>query len=396
LIFKHWKSEGAISISPTPKEMSDRVQAFWREDNDLREGALAKVQELAQYLVESQTILTEKNIKRVLTQTKDAFAKAVMALESRKKNTSERIKEVQQQDARFRKESEHLLSEFSSLIDSCDVHRIQDKETMDLFFEGKTNPEYLSDLIEAMFDDKREAQEGIGNYVGQLLTGKLESTLKQSGNQVSHQLDSILVRWSSAMPSFKISGADCRDVDINVNGLSNFDARAAFIGGLAGIGSLGAMALYVSTIASNLGAYILVGKVAGVLVSLGIIGSVTTATSFVAAIGGPITIGVALAALISLAIYRLLGGSWQKALAKKVSKGLEEADAISDIHKTVDKFWDSTKTALAAGLRELRIQSDAHLESLKQDAKKDYDPKLLQVSIDSLQSIQGLFEVENC
>jgi thiamine pyrophosphate-dependent acetolactate synthase large subunit-like protein len=62
----------------------------------------------------------------------------------------------------------------------------------------------------------------------------------------------------------------------------------------------------------------------------------------------------------------------------------------------VDKFWDSTKTALAAGLRELRIQSDAHLESLKQDAKKDYDPKLLQVSIDSLQSIQGLFEVENC
>lgn len=54
---------------------------------------------------------------------------------------------------------------------------------------------------------------------------------------------------------------------------------------MTGLASLGAMAVLVSTIGSNLGVYILVGHVAGWLTTLGITSSVTTLTSFVAAIG---------------------------------------------------------------------------------------------------------------
>ncbi|MGA0465175.1 hypothetical protein ACO2WJ_09805 [Escherichia coli] len=133
------------------------------------------------------------------------------------------------------------------------------------------------------------------------------------------------------------------------------------------------MALYVSTIASNLGAYILVGKAAGVLVSLGLVGSVTTVTSFVAAIGGPITIGIALAAAIGYIIYRLAGGSWQKSLAKKAAEAIRKESVFDDIEKAVTDYWNSTSKAIKAGLDELIIKTDEYIENLKADAKVEYD-----------------------
>lgn len=144
-----------------------------------------------------------------------------------------------------------------------------------------------------------------------------------SGKAVSNEVEIVLAKWQKAAPNMHKMDVDTQVgvVDLDVSG---FNSRAAFIGGLAGLGSLGAMSLYVSTIASNLGAYVLVGKAAGVLTALGITGSVTSVTSFVAAIGGPITIGIAIAALIGYVIYRIVGGSWQKSLAKKVADAIRK------------------------------------------------------------------------
>ena len=204
----------------------------------------------------------------------------------------------------------------------------------------------------------------------------------------------MLSKWQEAAPSISTINI-AHSIDGLGTNFSAFNSRAAFVGGLAGLGSLGAMALYVSTIASNLGAYILVGKAAGVLASLGLVGSVTSVTSFVAAIGGPITIGIALAAAVGYIIYRLVGGSWQKSLAKKASEAIRKESVFDNIEKAISDFWNSTAKAIKAGLEELIIQTDDYIEKLKSDAEVQYDAQELERCIVLIQDTIATLKSKN-
>lgn len=372
LIFSSWMEDGFITQLPESSELTARVQPFWRENNDYRSDTLRKITEMASSLTLNQASIVDKYISNILKNIENMLLSEIDNLKNKKSETFERIKEVNEKDARFRELSTQLIKDFNSLIESCNSHKKHDLDVMSTYYKYNTSVEGLEDLINDTYSDKKEAQSELGNYISQLLTTKLESTLKTSGKAVSTELDSLLLRWQEAAPTISTTG-----VDTQISGLgaefSAFNSRAAFVGGLAGLGSLGAMALYVSTIASNLGAYILVGKAAGLLVSLGLVGSVTTVTSFVAAIGGPITIGIALAAAIGYIIYRLAGGSWQKSLAKKAAEAIRKESVFDDIEKAVTEYWNSTSKAIKAGLDELIIKTDEHIENLKADAKVEYD-----------------------
>jgi len=372
LIFNSWIEDGYIKIAPSPEQLTARVQPFWRENEGFSSQTLFKIQEMVKYLDSHQEKIVEGSIKRTIEQLSLTLSGAVDTLQNRKQDTVKRMREVENQDARFRAESEKLVTEFKELIASCRIRKSTDIDSMKDFFRVKTSVEGLTELIKETYSDKKEAQSEIGNYISQLLSAKLESLLKTSGKAISHDVDGLLMKWQRAA-SFKQKSeinTDVGNLDFDV---SAFNSRAAFIGGFAGLGSLGAMSLYVSTIASNLGAYILVGKAAGVLVGLGLVGSVTTVTSFVAAIGGPITIGIALAAAIGYVMYRLVGGSWQKSLAKKVAEAIRKENVWGNIEKPIVSFWNNTETAMTAGLKELILQTDDYLESLKKDASMEYD-----------------------
>lgn len=372
LIFNSWIDDGYIGIAPSPEQLTERVQPFWKENDVFRTQSLSKIQEMAEYLVLHQERIVESSIERAIEQLSVILSGAVKTLNNRKQDTLERMREVDNLDARFREESKKLVNQFKELIASCGTRKATDAASMKDFFSVKTSVDGLTELIEETYSDKKDAQSEIGNYISQLLAAKLESLLKTSGKAISHEVDDLLNKWQRAA-SFKQKSEINTDVGILDFDVSAFNSRAAFIGGLAGLGSLGAMSLYVSTIASNLGAYILVGKAAGVLVSLGLVGSVTTVTSFVAAIGGPITIGIALAAAIGYVMYRLVGGSWQKSLAKKVAEAIQKENVWNKVEKPIADFWDSTEKAVTAGLKELILQTDEHLESLKKDASIKYN-----------------------
>jgi hypothetical protein len=103
------------------------------------------------------------------------------------------------------------------------------------------------------------------------------------------------------------------------------------------------------------------------------LGSVTTATSFVAAIGGPITVGIAIAGAIGLAIYSLFSGPWQGTLAKKSAKAIEKHGAWFELEKHVNEFWDNTKIAMLEGLKGLQAQTEEYIQKMKDDAVIEYD-----------------------
>ncbi len=386
MIFKSWQDDGYIEECPSPEDLSSRVQPFWRENNDYRTNTIRRILAMGDFLLENQSEIVDLNIEKATTQLSSIIDSAVETLQKKKEDTLDRVKEVKKQDARFRKTSSDLVGKFRILIGSCKSRKDFDTDSMHSYFKHNTSQEGLVEIIEDTYSDKKDAQSDIGNYISQLLTAKLESTLKSSGKLLSGEVDDLLSKWQEAAPSMSKASIDSDLGDMSID-VSAFNSRAAFVGGLAGLGSLGAMALYVSTIASNLGAYILVGKAAGVLASLGLVGSVTGVTSFVAAIGGPITIGIALAATIGYIIYRIAGGSWQKSLAKKVSDAIKKENVWDNVEKPISDFWETTETAVSSGLNELIVQTDDYIEKLKEDALKVYDSASIDKCITLLKSI---------
>ena len=386
LIFDEWVSDGKLSCLPHPSDLTERTQPFWRENNIFRTSTLKRIVNMTEFLVENQLVLIDANIAATLKQANGILQSAIHNLEQKKADSKARIQEVKEQEARFREESIALKAEFEQLIQSCEERKINDIEGMTAFFEYKTSPESLEKLIRETYSDKKGAQSGVGSYVGQLLSAKLESILKSSGKLISAEVDSLLSRWQKAIPVAFADSQGTSKVD-DLGSLSAFDVRAVFIGGFAGLASLGAMALYVSTIASNLGAYILVGKVAGVLVSLGLVGHVTTVTSFVAAIGGPITIGIVIASIIGLCVYKLFGRSWEKSLAKKVSEAVQAGEVEGKLYKTIKEYWANTKKAIESGFKELESQTEKYIADLNEDAERNYDHEKINVCIGHLQSL---------
>ncbi|MFH4813007.1 hypothetical protein WL057_20305 [Vibrio alginolyticus] len=389
LIFNHWIEDGYIDEAPEPQELTARTQPFWRENELYRTSLIRQVDEMADYLNENHAAIVGQNIKNIYSQADKVLAVAIESLKDKEQSSVDRVNEVNEQDARFRKQASKIKADFEELIASCADRKKKDLSDMKTFYQYNSSAEGLETLITETYDDKKEAQTEIGNYFSQLITSKLESNLKSSGKVVSNEVDALLVRWQEAAPKMTKASIDSEIGGLDID-VSEFNSRAAFVGGMAGLGSLGAMALYVSTIASNLGAYILVGKAAGVLVSLGLASSVTSVTSFVAALGGPITIGIAIAAAIGYMVYRLMGSSWQKSLAKKVAEAIKKENVWDQIEDCIAKFWNNTETAIQAGLDELVEQTEEYINKLKEDAATEYDIDELKRSVEALVEIRDL------
>lgn len=380
MIFGAWMEEQHIDTLPSAEQLAARVQPFWRENDLYRSATLRRVRDMAAQLTASYDAIVDQRIAQTMEQMVAALQTAVDQLAFRKEDTIKRVKEVEEQEARFRGEAGELVAKFQALIASCPQRKKHDLESIGNYYRVQASAESIEKLIHDTYTDKKEAQGEVVNYLSQLFTAKLESVLKTSGRSISAEVESLLQRWQTAAPVMAAGTASAPGANLEMD-LSAFNSRAAFVGGMAGLGSLGAMSLYVGTIASNLGAYLMVGKAAGVMASLGMVGSVTSVTSFVAAIGGPITIGIAIAAAIGYMFYRLLGGSWQKSLAGKVADGLRENKLLSRLEQPVDAFWASTEQAMGAGLKELIQQTDEHIDGLKRDAAMAYDPAQLDQSV---------------
>lgn len=401
VVFEPWQQDNQIEKIPSPDELTARVQPFWRENDSMRLDAIERLNDMAGYLNSQRDRIIEKGCDRAVDGLRAALRSAMEKLEAKKRDTVERVRSIEEQDARFRQESESILKEFQQLIGSISERKEKDLNEMKEYYDLRFSQEGLTHLIKGTYKDKKQAKAELSSYIGQLLTSRLEGQLKISGKQASDETESLLARWQRMVPNDRSNGERTGDIrvdrehqDIDFE-ISDFNARAAFIGGLSGLGSLGAMSLYVSTIASNLGAYILVGKAAGVLVSLGLASSVTSVTSFVSMIGGPITIGIGLAIAIGYLVYTLAGVSWEEGMAKKVAEAMRKKNVWNDIEKPIDKFWKDTETAIRAGLKELREKTNTHIGQLKLDAQKAYNVEELNQCIQTLKEARDQLSTDD-
>ena len=393
-IFEPWFNEEKVKEKPNSLDLESRTLPFWRETPEYKNVLISEITTMSNYLSGNHSKLVENAISRLDEQLVKVLTNAKNELLSKKQGVDERVKELDEQELKFRSESAEIIDRFEKLISTCSSRKDEDIERILNYYNAHMSAEGLSSLIRTTFDDKKEAEDNIGALVGQKLNNKVKQTLKASSDSMTNEIDLLISQWDKSTPNMTKMIGDCSDAKgIAGSSFSAFDSRAAFIGGMSSLTSLGAMSFYVSTyITSNLGAYILVARVAGWLTRLGITSSVTTTTSFVAALGGPITIGITLASALGYALYRLVARDWQASFGKKVRDTLVKEGTEDKLKDPIDKFWSSTSQAIREGVKGLTKDTENYITKLRSEATTEYDIMKLDECIEIVEDLKDIFK----
>ena len=223
------------------------------------------------------------------------------------------------------------------------------KSVVPLFTE-----EALKILIEERYKNSKDAEREAGAAVITDATKLIEHFINDRSVALAAEVAIFLEKYD--------------DRDLGSVGIP-FDAKAAFLGGVAGTGIFGALTAWAALVAggSNLGAYLLVPQVVSLLSSLGIgiAGGTATGVSIVAALGGPVSVGIGIALAIGTITWQALGRSWQTRLARGLATKFAKMNIYGTIWVRCEKCWDDTLKAFEQGARSTEMQHRNYLANLQ-------------------------------
>lgn len=237
-----------------------------------------------------------------------------------------------------------------------------DNETKQKFKEDcnriLTEENIVKIIDEREYKNKKNDLEKLGSYISSEVQDVYRKNLEKTTEKFKNIMDEYLLKTQK---SFEIDNFN------NMNISLDFDFKSAFIGGLAGVATLGGLAFWASTL-GNLGAYILVAKGVSVLSALGIsiAGGTATATAFVASIGGPITLGIAAAILVGLAIWGIFSGSnWKRKIAKKIIKEFNKN--IYKYDNAITQYWSDTESGFNVAKDKMEEEWQNYITNLEKE-----------------------------
>ncbi len=234
--------------------------------------------------------------------------------------------------------------------------------------------DHVQAIIERDFKDKKDALRNAGAFFSTRIRSQVEAELKRRTDLLDEDLHTFVEACEASLNTG--TGFDGRL-------RSKADPRTRFLGGLGGgaVGAagVGALAAYAATL-GNLGAYILVAQGVGVLSGLGIsVGGGAAGVAAVAAIGGPVTIGVGLVVLAGVGGAALARGPWPKQLARQIVKKVvqplqlgtpAQADrpAIPALHQALAEFWKELMAQFDRGVAGVKDAYDEQIKDLRAHA----------------------------
>ena len=277
------------------------------------------------------------------------------ALLSKKNETKQLLEKLEEAEPARRKEHEALVERVKHQITAFKDRDLGHVQTV---FQNETWVEHLEAMIERRYANKRDAQKLAAGYVLEEIQSKTARFRQGLVDETRDIIEQFFEDYDAHMEKFSgvVPGEGWR---------VPFDAKAVFLGGVAGLGTLGALGAWAATL-GNLGGYIIVSKVAA---ALGL-SSLTAAgaagpTAVVAALGGPVILTLGLAIVTGLAVWRLFAGNWQYRLAKKIREAFGKERVLPQLEGMVGGFWDITVTAFQKGADSLDEAHKTHLEELR-------------------------------
>ncbi|CDS47981.1 hypothetical protein [Polaromonas sp. CG9_12] len=338
-------------------DFRNRMFTFSADDSRIRDAFEQDVKDLLVNAVPQSTL------RRVNTHVLLAKAEATgscdrwitglqAALDEREKAQAEITAIKEGEPSRLRKKKAHQ-QKINGLIDNfANESNVLIANT----FVDRTSALAIEAMIKRRYDNKKEAQQLAAAYLVDSLQKSINDGVKVKANQLGEEIEVFLDGYGPAIDKAALQA-----------GGWDFNARVAFMSAISGLGTIGALAAWASIAAagSNLGAYILLGQVVGWLSSIGIsLGGAGSVMTFVSAIGGPITLGIALAVGVVLAIFSLFGDSWQTKLSKKIHEGLVKQQAERQMCDGVTKYWADTKSAFEIAVVKTEEAYQSKLKSL--------------------------------
>lgn len=121
----------------------------------------------------------------------------------------------------------------------------------------------------------------------------------------------------------------------------------------------------------------IVSQGVGALSALGvsISGGAAAASAWVAAMGGPVALGAAVAGVAGLASWRLLTKSWEERLAKKIVKYYRDEGLEENFVSGVEKYWEQTRKAFEAGAEAAENEFESQLNQLEKLDKNEKEAR---------------------
>jgi len=268
------------------------------------------------YKQEKIKILKSRNPEKKSKEAEELF------IEERKKELRIYRAELRNYIEEFRKSS---ITEFEASYD-----------------EFMTEENLIGLMEKKKLKNKKEEIQQFSVYLSNEIGDKLSEIIGNKSETFSNKVNELLEKYEQSWNQ----GKKLNKLGIDFNG---FDFKKAFATGLTGVGAYGALAIWATIVAggSNLGGYILVAKVVSALSTIGIsIGGTSTAMSIVSALGGPVTLGIALAAIAALAVFSIFSTNWKRRCAKDLIKSYEKQKCKENNKKQINQYWDDTIVAM--------------------------------------------------
>ncbi len=303
---------------------------------------------------------TIKSLNAVCTEYDSKYKKELKKIQKGKGKTPGQKREKKRAKEFLKKSKEALDESNKKLKESASEYCKKHMEDMSKGYSDTFNETNIQQIIKNKdLKNKKTDIETLVNYLSAELGDLMADSMKKHGNAFAKEVNAEITNYKQNV------NRELKDLnsDIDMNG---FDFTRAFASGLAGVATYGALAIWATVVAagSNLGAYILVAKVVSALSALGIsVGGTGAVVSAIAAIGGPVTIGITLALLAAVAVFGIFTGTWQSRVAKRLIKEFEKERVLPKYMDQIEKYWDDTCEALDSCFKELHEQTVNYYEA---------------------------------
>ncbi|MFT9391225.1 dynamin family protein [Leuconostoc pseudomesenteroides] len=321
----------------TKNEFKERFFTFSRDDKNISNRFIKSLKET----IEKKQILNYETANSIFLKFRDDAKKALKRSEKQilqdrdnRQDTTLTLAEVKKELALIKDNNSNLKQ---NILDAIPNLRIESRHQFDKYYKNLMSEEHLVALIEEHnISNKKDAKKNFMSWLGGQIQEKFESILEHNGKKFAEAVNNLGAASQKDLEDAKYNFNSDNTIKFDYTGL---------ISGLAGAGVVGgAFALLAGSITSNLGLYITVAQVGGILTSLGIISSPITATAAVAATGGPIGWVISLTILAGTGISWLISSAtWKNKFAKQVIKSYSKQDAEKQFMAAIDKYWDDTE-----------------------------------------------------
>jgi hypothetical protein len=338
--------------------LRNRIFSFWKESPKRCESIANNLTAL----LENQLPVVWWNnsdtaIEAMKKNTKTKISRQIRNLEKALQDTEGARALYKQKASEITAIEEQTSKSRQKLHDAVAIYQAETINNFDSAYKELMQPEPLIELIKKRYpgdgkDSKRDAQQNIGSH----LIDILQDVITKSCAERLEKLGPILEEHMNFYENLSDTSSDRIEIP--------FDAHGAFVGGMAGLGTAGALAL-MSAVAGNLGGYVLVAHGLGFLSSIGIsLGSASGVMSAVSAIGGPITLGLAIAAAAFFFGKSFFGEKWQSLLAKQIIKQFSDTNTDKKLKKSIKSVWNKVLKNFDAGSHKLHEQYEAHINEM--------------------------------